>query len=70
MAAIRILGRRIFQIMLYSILFPSRRKIIFKIFGIEISTFPVLIFKTVITQNAASSTRNTDVYRLLRRKFS
>ena len=69
-AAIRMRGSRIFQIILYSTASPSLMNNILNIFGTEICTFPVLIFNTMITKNAARSPRNTTVYleRLL--KFS
>ena len=69
-AAIRIRGRRIFQIILYSFPSPVRRSRIRKISGIEIFTFPELIFSTVMAANARISTRNTAAYRERRRKFS
>ena len=69
-AAIRMRGSRIFQIILYSTASPSLMNNILNIFGTEICTFPVLIFNTIIAKNAARSPRNTTVYleRLL--KFS
>ena len=70
MAAIRILGKRIFQIILYSVVFSVPLNRMRSISDTEISTFPVLIFSTVITKNAAVNTRNTRKYLERRLKFS
>lgn len=69
-AAIRILGRRILQIILYSVAAPSRRKRILRILGTEICTFPVLILSTTVTANAITSPENTAMYLALRLRFS
>ena len=58
-AAIRILGRRIFQIMLYSFVSVTFFKRMSAISDREIWTLPVLIFSTVITQNARIKRINT-----------
>ena len=55
-AAIRIRGRRIFHMILYSTASPSCKNNILKIFGTEICTFPVLIFSTVMTKNCCDHT--------------
>jgi len=49
---------------------PPLRISILHISAIEIWTFPVLIFKTVTTQNAAARTPNTRMYLERRLKFS
>ena len=58
-AAIRIRGRRIFQMMLYwaeSFAWPSRMR---RISPTGMATLPALMFSTVITTSAAASSRNT-----------
>lgn len=69
-AAINTLGSLIFQIIFASVPSPPLLARIFRISGTEISTFPVLIFKTVTTQNAAASTTNTAKYLDLRLSIS
>ena len=59
MAACRILGIRIFQIMLTSEASPCLRNRILRIFPVEMLTLPVFIFRMIIARNAAASTANT-----------
>ena len=70
MAAIRILGKRIFQIILYAVASPLLVKMILKISGTDMCTLPVLIFSTVIRQNAKIRPIKTTAYLDRLRKFS
>ena len=61
-ADIKILGKRILHIMLYSVSPPSRKNIIEKISFTEISIDPELIFSIVISTNKNAIRTNTKTY--------
>ena len=58
-AACRILGMRIFQIILTSDASPCFRNRILRIFPVGMLTLPVLILRMIIARNAAARTANT-----------
>jgi len=60
-AAIRMRGRRIFQMIFTCVGSPVLVKMIFAISPTEIGTLPILIFSTVIAHNAKSRPRKTAV---------
>ena len=60
-AACRIRGIRIFQIMLTSFAAPCRRSRICRILATGILTLPVLIFRMTITSKAAARPANTAI---------
>ena len=65
-AAIRILGKRIFQIIFTSVVFPALVNSISAIRFKGIGTLPMLIFITVIRQKATIRVKNTNTYRVRR----
>ena len=58
-AAIRMRGRRIFQMMLTWVGSPLRRNRMRAISPMGIGTLPTLMLSTMIAQKATASTRNT-----------
>ena len=70
MAAMRIRGSLMRQMISTSLASPSFVSSISKILEIGMWTFPELILTTMITKNAMASTINTVIYRVRRLRFS